>query len=462
MVFQTRAYDCEKAQRRFLQMPVVSVNVDGKVYLCEKKDNMDFGSLKDEIMRKFICQESQPIMSGEEFHKILYTSENDAERNRLKHTIASAYNLSRRQAASLFKISRMKARATSINEAYKKAKEIYDMHNYLAEVEQRSFLISQGINSDYYLESSGSESEEEETDDEEDCTAFENCVEQGIIQPEQDSNATTQRDALSDHHFDLNVALQVLRDVQFNWFAFVAILKSRFEAQGFGDILDQYITHITSQLPNCGLTKEEVSLTNQSRLVYLDVIQAKQIVSEGITCESSDDDEVDAEVATTQYNYVISEDNIRKKIMRIKDRARKRAKVDIAKECFLRRKTIKSAKSVANLYPDIGEVMETIAESCDVGADKWRRTGVYTFSGDPKKVKRLTFKRLQKKLSDHYGWHFSYGTVVQLCVARNKRRSSSQRYKGLAKIKYQQARKGFSLKFNPDTKWSRSLYKNLV
>ena len=259
----------------------------------------------------------------------------------------------------------------------------------------------------------------------------------------------------------MNVALQVLRDVQFNWFAFVAILKSRFEAQGFGDILDQYITHITSQLPNCGLTKEEVSLTNQSRLVYLDVIQAKQIVSEGITCESSDDDEVDAEVATTQYNDVISEDNIRKKIMRIKDRARKRAKVDIAKERFLRRKTIKSAKSVANLYPDIGEVMETIAESCDVGADKWRRTGVYTFSGDPKKVKRLTFKRLQKKLSDHYGRHFSYGTVVQLCVARNKRRSSSQRYKGLAKIKYQRARKGFSLKFNPDTKWSRSLYKNL-
>lgn len=78
-----------------------------------------------------------------------------------------------------------------------------------------------------------------------------------------------------------------------------------------------------------------------------------------------------------------------------------------------------------------------------------------------KKVKRLTFKRLQQKLSDHYGRQFSYGTVVHMCVARNKKILSSKRYKGLAKIRYQRARKGFSLRFNPDTKWSRSMYKNL-
>ena len=35
------------------------------------------------------------------------------------------------------------------------------------------------------------------------------------------------------------------------------------------------------------------------------------------------------------------------------------------------------------------------------------------------------------------------------------------RYRGVANIKYQRPKKGFNLKFNPDTKWSRSLNKSL-
>ena len=50
MVFHDQSYDCEKAQRRFLQMPVVSVNIDSRVYLCEKKSGMDFALMKDKIM----------------------------------------------------------------------------------------------------------------------------------------------------------------------------------------------------------------------------------------------------------------------------------------------------------------------------------------------------------------------------------------------------------------------------
>ena len=67
--------------------------------------------------------------------------------------------------------------------------------------------------------------------------------------------------------------------------------------------------------------------------------------------------------------------------------------------------------------------------------------GVYTFSGDPKKEKRLTFKHLQQTL-EHYGRCFSIGTVVKLCVPRNKRISSGKRYKGVANIKYQRAKRG--------------------
>ena len=60
-----------------------------------------------------------------------------------------------------------------------------------------------------------------------------------------------------------------------------------------------------------------------------------------------------------------------------------------------------------------------------------------------------------------HGRHFSYGTVVQLCVARNRRRLWSKRYKGVAKVTSRRARKGFDLKYNPDTHCSNTLCKGL-
>ena len=46
-------------------------------------------------------------------------------------------------------------------------------------------------------------------------------------------------------------------------------------------------------------------------------------------------------------------------------------------------------------------------------------------------------------------------------IARNKRRLSSKRYRGVAKVTTRRARKGFTLKYNPDTHWSAAFYKGL-
>ena len=46
-------------------------------------------------------------------------------------------------------------------------------------------------------------------------------------------------------------------------------------------------------------------------------------------------------------------------------------------------------------------------------------------------------------------------------MARNKKRKSSQRYRGLAKVTTRRARKGFSLRFNPDAHWSAAFYRAL-
>ena len=497
--FPNRLYDSEKAQRRFLQMPVTALNVGGKVYLTAKREHKDYSSIKEEISTSAASTtQSKPTMDSRQFQDMLNSVESDAERNRLKHTIGSACNVSTRQASATYKISRMKDRALAVSAASQKAKEIKKMHDYLARVEQRAFLTSQGIEYEKYLEESSSEDdsedEEESISDNEseggasvevsrdgtDCLAM--AEKRGAIAGNTENNhdsgpndhdeQTKDRPRQQTAHsppseknapeLDLNsvVVLDILREVQCNWFAFVGILQPKFEAQGYSEeVFDQFLLDFASQLSHLGLSDEEFNLTEQSRFVYLDAMRRNETLADEIASDSSDEEGnvVTADSSADDH----SDDQVKRILKQIKDKARKRAVVEIAKNRLLRNKISTSAKSIEKTYPDIGKVMESIAEASDVGADKWRRTGVYTFSGDPKKVKRLTFKRLQEKLSDHYGRHFSYGTVIQLCVPKNKKRLSSKRYKNVAQIKYQRARKSFAIKFNPDTQWSRSLYKSL-
>ena len=74
---------------------------------------------------------------------------------------------------------------------------------------------------------------------------------------------------------------------------------------------------------------------------------------------------------------------------------------------------------------------------------------------------KVTYGRIQHHLIEKYNYKFSYGTVIQLCVARNKRRRSAANYKGVAQVTSRRARKGFCLKYNPDKHWSAALYRGL-
>ena len=100
-------------------------------------------------------------------------------------------------------------------------------------------------------------------------------------------------------------------------------------------------------------------------------------------------------------------------------------------------------------------------KSAGVGADSWRRTGILTFDGNRKVEKKATFSRINQHLERVFQRKFGYGTVVQLCVARNRRRLSAKRYKGLAKVTCRRARKGFTIRYNPDKHWSSALYRAL-
>ena len=152
---------------------------------------------------------------------------------------------------------------------------------------------------------------------------------------------------------------------------------------------------------------------------------------------------------------------VKRKVAAIKRSVRRRRAKCIAKQDFLGRRKSKNLHTIIHSYPDIGSTIEKFVESCNVGADAWRRTGLLTFDGNVKVEKKCTYKRIQNHLESVYKHKFSYGTVVQLCVARNRRRLSSSRYKGVAQVTSRRARKGFMLKFNPDTHWSNALYRSL-
>jgi len=133
----------------------------------------------------------------------------------------------------------------------------------------------------------------------------------------------------------------------------------------------------------------------------------------------------------------------------------------IATKRFLCRQVSKHIQTIIDRFPDIGTTIELYVSDCNVGADSWRRTGVLTFDGNLKVREKKTYGRLQQYLEEKYNYKFSYGTVVQLCVARNKCCRSAKNYKGFAKVTTRRTRKGFELKYNPDKHWSSALYQNL-
>ena len=112
-------------------------------------------------------------------------------------------------------------------------------------------------------------------------------------------------------------------------------------------------------------------------------------------------------------------------------------------------------------FPNIAKDIESFVEYSSAGANAWQRTGVLTFDGNRKVKKKVTFCTIKEHLQEKYRPTFGYGSIVQLCVARNRRRRSDNNYRGVAKVTCRRARKGFDFKFNPDCHWSCALYRGL-
>ncbi len=152
---------------------------------------------------------------------------------------------------------------------------------------------------------------------------------------------------------------------------------------------------------------------------------------------------------------------VAKRVKAIQRRTRYLKLKNIVERRFLRRRTSHSVRGVLKQQSDIGKVIEEFVEQRNIVADRWRRTGVLTFDGNTRVKQKVTYERTREHLQATYERRFSYGTVIQLCVAKNRRRRSAKRYKGVAKVTSRRAHKGFQIKYNPDAHWSSALYRGL-
>lgn len=201
--------------------------------------------------------------------------------------------------------------------------------------------------------------------------------------------------------------------MRWNWFSFVILLEPKFHSHGYTqEVFDQFLVDFANQLPKLGLSDLELNLTEQSRAAYLSEIMQKQSRMEEIVAETASDDDEDDDGGA--LSGILSEEElekVRKNLKRINSKAKRLARAEIESEGLHKlRKPFERSNTVLTRHPDIGEVMENMVKESDVGADKWRRTGVYTFTGETKREK-MSFRRLQEKLSAYYGGSSATGPL---------------------------------------------------
>ena len=247
---------------------------------------------------------------------------------------------------------------------------------------------------------------------------------------------------------------------EFNWFEVVA----RVEALVVLDDSDAVMTQLSSSIDKLLIGKKEKQMLEISREAFLaeefnsfQKTRHADVVNGCIVTDSESDDPDTIEKAQSP----LLQDVIQKRRGAIKRQMQRLKAKCLEEQCFLRRRINRKVKGIVKDYPDIGQTIEEFVKSCNVGPDAWRRTGVLTFDGNRNVKQKVTYERIRQHLELQYGRHFSYGTVVQLCLARNQRHKSALRYKGVAQVTTRRARKGFEIRYNPDCHWRSSLYRGL-
>lgn len=495
-------YKAKDAKRKLLQMPLAALKIKESktytIYLVSKDTNLQL--TRSLLKRKdWGSQNTGMQMSASLVKELLSATESDAERQRLTYGIVKSSGLSHTKLRQLYGFENLKRRQDKVENALREMREIREAVASIASIQEKAVLQSFGIEveSDEDLEHDESETDTD-ADGEEDSAlnAVENTSLSKLIPAtlnesedrlvsETDSAfnvseiglAPSQNTDIGDmaHQFSLSKEItesacyqnshqlmDILKSCELNWFSFVEVIKEKMKDYS-KEAIDQLLLDFSGQLHLFNLDEREELIIEQSRQAFLLARRLDENNSD------ADDEAVLSEAEEMEVDWGNIHDPLQKeaqsaiiqKIRNLRLGAKRKAAKKIAEERFLRRRRGKNVSKILKECPDIGQTIENYVKSAGAGADSWRRTGVLTFDGNRKVQKKPTFSRIKEHLEMVYNRKFGYGTVVELCVARNKRRKSSTRYRGLARVTCRRARKGFTLRYNPDQHWSAAFYRSL-
>ena len=450
--FPNVSYSSFTAKRKLLLMPLAAITLgeppSGKaeVYLMEAVNGLDYQKLVNFLGSK-LCNGVMTGLSKEEMKELLSFARSDREREVLRYSVYRASGLTSSAARRLYGWERMSERLVVVEESLREAKALRDSIEDLCLTQEHALLRSLGIEpetSDISDDDSGSGSDQ--------ITDI----------------ATELSDSGSGSSIPCEKKLnETLEKSQYNWFEVVMNSLDECDSDDEEAVVKQLDIYYSSILKSEVLNCEQRKLLEQShnafvcdreRRLPLARSQAAAINGDVVTDSDSDDCE---EYLHLESTSVRAKALILKKRRTLKRRARHLKAKMFAERNFLARKQSQAVRGILKDHPNIGKVIEQYVQDRNVGADAWRQTGVLTFDGNTKVKQKVTYKHIKEHLEYVYHRKFSYGTVVQLCVARNWRRKSASRYKGVARVTCRRARKGFQLKFNPDSLWSNALYRGL-
>lgn len=101
---------------------------------------------------------------------------------------------------------------------------------------------------------------------------------------------------MSELDVNSTLILDVLREVELNWFSFVIVLEPKFQKHGYSqEVFDQFLCDFAGQLPNLGFSVDEFSLVEQSRKAYLSEVMQKEMRTQEIVQDVSSDKDNDGD-----------------------------------------------------------------------------------------------------------------------------------------------------------------------
>ena len=356
---------------------------------------------------------------------LLGLCQSDRERECIRYAFFKSSGMSATQARKSFGFERMVSRSKKVEQAIEHARYIRSSVEKLSKIKEKAVQRNLGIDFD---------------DDSSSDEAFEEPSTLPLLTQE-----------------ELNVEemTKLVKDSLFNWFE----IDERLQMYGSDN---SQLEKPVETLQITTREKEVLSISLEAYRTEEEIDRNLQRQADQLNgCIISESDSDDPSAVQTSKSPLDS--NLKTLIQKRRKAIRKQKQRLVAKKIseqnFLRRKTSKREDTILKKYPDIGEKIEEFVRDQNIGADKWRRTGVLTFDGNVKSKQKVTYERIRKHLEGLYSRKFAYGTIVQLCIARNRRHKSSSRYKGAAKVTTRRARKGFQLRYN--FHWLNAFYRGL-